>query len=94
VADPPQYEAIVLIGYEHANQRYVAHWCDTFGGKFSSVGYGKRDGNKIEFKFDYESGPFYNTFTWNPETNTWTSRGENEVNGKRVLFMTDTARRP
>ena len=39
-ATPPQYEAIVLIGYSHADERYVAHWCDTFGGAFSALGRG------------------------------------------------------
>src|SRR5664279_1298025 len=39
-AAPPTYEALVLIGYSHADHRYVAQWCDTFGGKFSGVGYG------------------------------------------------------
>src|SRR4051812_7904462 len=36
-ADPPAYEALVLIGYDHADKRYVAHWCDTYGGKFSAA---------------------------------------------------------
>jgi hypothetical protein len=44
VADPPAYEALVLIGYAHADKRYVAHWCDTYGGKFSAVGHGRRSG--------------------------------------------------
>src|SRR5438874_12504970 len=51
VADPPAYEAIVLIGYSYTDKRYVAHWCDTYGGKFSAVGYGKRSGDSIAFEF-------------------------------------------
>jgi hypothetical protein len=95
VADPPQYEAIVLIGYSYADKRYVAHWCDTYGGKFSAVGYGKRTGDKIEFEFQYPDGPFFNTFSWDAKAKQWTFRLENSAkDGKRSLFATDTLRRP
>ncbi|HEY1375283.1 MAG TPA: DUF1579 family protein [Gemmataceae bacterium] len=94
-ADPPAYEAIVLIGYDHAGKRYVAHWCDTYGGKFSAVGSGKRSGDAIEFEFQYPDGPFYNTFTWDAQAKGWTFRMESRgKDGKRVLFAEDTLRRP
>jgi hypothetical protein len=93
-ADPPTYEAIVLIGYDHACQRYVAHWCDTYGGGFSALGHGKRSGDSIEFEFHYPDGPFYNTFTWE-KAKGWTFRMESQrKDGKRVLFAVDTLRRP
>jgi hypothetical protein len=95
VADPPAYEALVLIGYAHADKKYVAHWCDTYGGKFSAVGYGKRSGDSIEFEFLYPDGPFYNTFTWDAKTTGWTFRMESRrKDGKRALFAEDTLRRP
>ena len=50
VADPPAYEALVYIGYQHAEQRYVVHWLDVYGGKFSAIGYGKRVGDTIPFE--------------------------------------------
>jgi len=94
VADPPEYEALVLIGYAYADKRYVAHWCDTYGGKFSALGYGKRSGDSIEFEFHYPDGPFYNTFTWDAKTKGWTFKMENQnKEGKRVLFAEDTLRR-
>jgi hypothetical protein len=94
VADPPAYEALVLIGYSYTDKRYVAHWCDTFGGKFSAIGYGKRNGDTIEFAFEYPEGPFFNTFTWAAATNSWTMRMENQIAaGKRELFAIDEARR-
>jgi hypothetical protein len=72
-----------------------AHWCDSYGGKFSAIGYGKRSGNSIEFEFSFSDGPFYNTFTWHPDTAGWTCRLENAgKNGKRVLFAEDSLRRP
>lgn len=88
---PPAYEAIVLIGYVHATGRYVAHWTDTWGGKFSAIGTGTRTGNSIEFRFDYEDGPFFNTFTWSPAEQRWTFRMENQAaDGSRRAFATDT----
>jgi hypothetical protein len=91
VKDPPAYEAIVLIGFIHATREYVAHWVDTFGGKFSAIGRGSRAGNSVEFRFDYPDAPFFNTFTWNPELKQWTFRGESQdTNGRRTLFMLDT----
>jgi hypothetical protein len=94
-ARPPAYEALVLIGYIHADNKYVAHWCDTYGGKFSAVGHGRRTASAIEFKFQYPDGPFYNTFTWDPKAKTWTFRMESQgKDGKRTLFAVDTLRRP
>ena len=31
VATPPKYEAMVFIGYDAGDQRYVCHWIDNFG---------------------------------------------------------------
>jgi hypothetical protein len=95
VADPPAYQALVLIGYAHSEKEYVAHWCDTYGGKFSAIGRGRRSGDSIEFAFQYPDGPFYNTFTWDPKAKSWTCRLESQnKEGKRVLFAVDTLRRP
>ncbi len=93
-ADPPEYEAIVLIGYSYSDKRYVAHWCDTYGGKYSGVGHGKRAGEKIEFEFQYPDGPFFNTFSWDAKAKEWRFRMENlDKDGKRSLFAEDTLRR-
>jgi len=91
---PSRYEAIVLIGFVHASGEYVAHWTDTFGGKFSAVGKGKRTGNSVEFRFEYPDGPFFNTFTWNPDAGAWQMRLESQdTQGKRSLFALDTVQR-
>jgi len=95
VANPPQYEALVHIGYSHADKKYVAHWCDTFGGKLSAVGYGQRSGDSIEFRFEYPDGPFFNTFSWDAQRRRWSFRMEStKKNGERVLFAEDTLTRP
>jgi Protein of unknown function (DUF1579) len=90
-AKPPQYEAIVLIGYDHEGQRYVIHWCDNFGGKFSLMGHGRRSGDSIEFVFEDPDSPFFNTFSRDPKTGTWTFVMESQgKDGKRVFFAKDT----
>src|SRR3954447_15321599 len=59
VAVPAAYEAMVYIGYDNASERYVVHWLDNFGGRFSeTLGYGTRFGNSIKFVFEYPDGPF------------------------------------
>jgi hypothetical protein len=94
VAVPPAYEALVYIGYSHAEQRYVAHWIDVFGGKFSAIGYGKRSGDSIPFAFQYDDGPFHNTFKWDAAAQGWTFTMESVgKDGKRQLFAVDTLRR-
>jgi hypothetical protein len=94
VASPPAYEAIVLIGFDASQDRYVAHWTDNFGGQYSAIGYGKRVGDSVEFEFAYPDGPFYNTFSWIPQDGSWRFRGESvDENGKRQLFADDTVQR-
>ena len=68
----PGYEAHIYIGYDNASERYVIHWIDIFGGRFSeTLGYGSRAGNSIRFNFEYPDGPFHNTFTWSPQDQSW-----------------------
>ena len=93
---PPVYEAMVFIGYDNTSERYVAHWIDVFGGRFSeTLGYGKRSGNAIKFIFEYPDGPFHNTFTWNPETKGWVFLMEHKDQASKwSVFAEDTLRRP
>ena len=94
VKEPPEYEALVLIGYDASTERYLAHWCDTFGGQYAGVGYGKRAGNSIDFVFTYPDGPFHNTFSWDPAASTWTFLMEAESkDGTRRFFAEDTVRK-
>lgn len=91
VATPSNYEAMVFIGYDNTSERYVAHWIDVFGGRFSeTLGYGKRTGNAIQFVFEYPDGPFHNTFTWNQESKTWIFLMEQKDQaGKWKVFAED-----
>jgi hypothetical protein len=90
-ATPSGYEAMVFVGYDNASERYVVHWIDVFGGRFSeTLGYGTRDGNAIRMVFEYPDGPFYNTFTFDPVTHTWATlmRSKNQK-GDWVTFATE-----
>jgi hypothetical protein len=90
VASPPRYEAEVYIGYSYAAKAYVAHWMDNFGGHFSAAGRGQRDGNSVEFRFEYPDGPFFNTFAWDPASGTWSCHLESVgKDGKRSTFARD-----
>ena len=57
----------MMIGFDDGAKRYVAHWCDSYGGKFSAIGYGKRSGNSIEFEFSF---PTVRSTTPSPGTRT------------------------
>src|SRR5262249_47251818 len=66
------YEAMVMVGYDNASDRYVAHWIDIYGGRFSeTLGYGRRSADQIEFIFEYPDGPFHTTFRWKPDQHQW-----------------------
>ena len=66
------YEAIIMVGYDNASERYVAHWMDVYGGRFSeTLGYGTRVENEIRFVFEYPDGPFHTTFRWKPDVKQW-----------------------
>ena len=66
------YEALIMVGYDNTSERYVAHWTDVYGGRYSeTLGYGVRAENQIRFVFEYPDGPFHTTFLWNPDTKQW-----------------------
>ena len=66
VQKPPQYEAMVFIGYDNTSERYVVHWIDVFGGRASRLSAAACGLVIRSFIFEYPNGPFHNTFTWNP----------------------------
>lgn len=94
--DKLPYEAIVMIGYDNASERYAAHWMDIFGGRFSeTLGYGKRSDSQIEFVFEYPDGPFHTIFRWDAGSQhwQWLMRQKNEA-GQWTDFADATLTRP
>jgi hypothetical protein len=77
-----------MIGYDNISERYVAHWIDVFGGRFSeTLGYGKRNGDKIDFVFEYPDGPFHTDFAWDAAHGIWRWRMEQKnAAGKWMQF--------
>lgn len=72
VASPPAYLAKVSIGYDCIIEKYVVHWLDNFGGRFSeTLGYGLRKGQTIEFRFEYPDAPFINQFIYDNKNDSW-----------------------
>ena len=91
-----EYEAEVFIGYDNVSERYVAHWLDTFGGRFSeSLGYGRREGaNAVKFVFEYPDGPLHNTFSWKVDGKAWSILIEQkDARGKWTVFAEEVLER-
>ena len=69
---PPSYEAAVYIGFDTSLDQYVVHWLDEFGGKPSAIlGYGQSTEDAIQLFFDYSSGQFRDTFTFDRDSEKW-----------------------
>ena len=96
MATPSSYEAIVFIGYDSTSDRYVVHWIDVFGGRFSeTLGYGTRVPAGIRFVFEYPDGPFVNVFTFNRSKHEWLSQMRRKnARGEWVSFADETFKRP
>jgi hypothetical protein len=90
------YEAFVFVGYDNMSERYVAHWLDTFGGRYSEIlGFGEKIGRyAIKFTFEGGTGPLHNTLTWNPTRRSWNMRiVQKNEKGKWTLFGDETLQR-
>lgn len=69
---PSEYEARVFIGYDPSSELVISHWMDSFGPTYSIPhATGHIAGNVIEFIFPYKDGPFRDTLTYRPETESW-----------------------
>jgi hypothetical protein len=77
VADPPQYEARVFLGFDAESGDLIAHWLDAFGARFSIPhGTGRIDGSTLQFTLPYSDGPFRDTFEFDQRNGSWNLRIE------------------
>ncbi len=69
---PLSYEAAVYIGFDPSSDQYIVHWLDGFGGKPSVIlGYGQSTEDAIQLFFNYSSGQFRDTFTFERGSGKW-----------------------
>ena len=99
MADPPQYEALVFVGYDSTQNRVISHWLDSFGALYSIPhGTGVIRSNKIEFIVPYEKQPFRDILTFHPQSGTWTflieSKSDESDGAKWTTFARYTMTRP
>ena len=89
------YEAIYMLGYDNQAGKYVLHLFDTFGATYSrTVGVGTRQGDSVDFLFEYPTGRFSNTFTWNQATAKWEMLlRQRDSNGEWTVFARKTLSR-
>ena len=81
------YHAHVYIGRDNTSDRYVAHWLDIFGGRWSeTLGYGTRNGNALDFLFEYPDGPFHTTFLLGPSGNWHVTMRQKTASGEWKVF--------
>lgn len=72
VATPSQYQGRVFIGVDSAESRYLVHWLDNFGaGASIPHGVGEARGDTVQFSFQYRSGTFRDTFSYDRSRDRW-----------------------
>ena len=90
----PQYEAIVLLGYDVAKSRYVCFWYDITGvASPDAGGIAQRDGNTLPFVFKSDQGDFHTTFVYRAGTDAWTWTMDMEQGGRLDPFARVTLTR-
>lgn len=84
-AGTPAYEARVFLGRQPRTGAYVCVWLDN-SVVGSSGGVATAEGSRLPFVFKSGQGAFYNTMTYDPETDRWRMVMEGESNGGRTPF--------
>jgi len=86
----PAYEAIVHIGWDAKGERFTCLWLDNTGAGGlipEAIGFARFKGNIIEFLFDGGDGTsIHNTFTFDPEKDTWQWKIDNDRDGEITPF--------
>ena len=79
------YEAIVFIGWDAEHERYACLWLDSTGGSGlvnGIIGYAAPDGDRLAFRFDYDSERrFHTVFLYDRERDVWEFRMDSERDG-------------
>ncbi|MHC5211914.1 MAG: hypothetical protein ACYTG2_14430 [Planctomycetota bacterium] len=79
------YEAIVIIGWDEANERYACLWLDSTGGGGlvnGIIGYAEPDGDRLAFLFEGgDESRFHTTLLYHRERDVWEWRMDSERDG-------------
>ena len=89
-------ESVIHVGYDNVSERFVAIRMDSLSARGAeTIGYGIKTGDQtIQFTFEYPSGPFKETWTFDPKERTWQFQTESkDRQGKWVTFSTLTLHR-
>jgi hypothetical protein len=80
-------ETVIYVGYDTVSERYVLIRLDSFSARGSeTIGYGLRDGDKLQFTYEYPSGPLKETWSWDPKERAWQFLVESKVRGNWATF--------
>ena len=87
-------EVVIHIGYDTVSERFVSIRLDSLSARGSeTIGYGIRDGDKLQFTYEYPSGPLKETWSWDAKERTWQILVESKARGNWTTFSTATLRR-
>ena len=89
----PFYDATVYVGWDEPTKQYVCVWLDDYGDiSTQSLGHAVRLGNSLPFVFvDVgDAGKFHTTFTYRPDSNSWTMDMDQGLDGKLAPFARTT----
>jgi hypothetical protein len=87
----PQYEAMVLLGWDAKTSQYACLWLDNTGGgglaADRTIGYAKPGGDSLAFLFKFPSGElFHTTFAFDRASHSWQWLMDGEEGGKLQPF--------
>ena len=66
------FEALLFIGYDKTNKRYILHSLSVWGGgRPGEFVYGERSGNEVKFTDTFQGRRGHSRLVWEPESRTW-----------------------
>ena len=93
----PEYEALVLIGWDDATEQYACLWLDVTGGEGLTngvIGMASREGDSIPLVFDMGGdAAIHNTFGYDRESDRWNWQIDNVRGGSSSRFADVTLTR-
>jgi hypothetical protein len=83
------YEALLFIGYDRVQKRYVLHALTVAGASGPPVAYGSRQGNEIKFEASDDQRTVDLRLIWRPESGTWRGVWGSQPVGGQWQAVTD-----